>query len=528
MTRGLTRRQCLTLFAKLAGGSAALMQAANVLGITTSPGNAPPIIFKAGSGQKKSVVMLGAGIASLTAALELSKAGFHCTILEASQRVGGRNLTVRSGDFIDEIGNPQICPFDPEPHLYFNCGPARIPAEHTALMHYCRELAIPLQLFSNYNTNCYTHDDKAFAGKPIRIREYETDLSGFMNELLGKNLSKQTMLDEGIGEVELERMMEFVRQAGDLNKDLRYMGSERAGYASGGITAPGKLKTPRKFEDILHSDFGLAAMYFMRFSDQAPAVMTPVGGMDKVVQGFLNKLDPKLVDIRLNCPVRAIELNKNTVDIEYEQQGAIKKLQADYCINAIPSQILLGITNNFSSAYLQAISKIQRGNLVKIGFQAKQRFWEDELIFAGISWTNQDITQLWYPEHGFMQQKGVLLGAYSWEPDVTSRFMNMTHAQRLETALTQGEKIHPQYRQYIENGVSICWRRMNHLLGCGSQWHPDDIEEHFTLLQQPEGRHFLVGDQMSLLPGWQEGAIRSSWLAMANIRQELQASSGVQ
>jgi len=128
-------------------------------------------------------------------------------------------------------------------------------------------------------------------------------------------------------------------------------------------------------------------MYFMRFSDQAPAVMTPVGGMDKVVQGFLNKLDPKLVDIRLNCPVRAIQVSENTVDIEYEQQGVIKKLQADYCINAIPSQILLGITNNFSPPYLKAISKIQRGNLVKIGFQAKQRFWEDEHIFAGISWT---------------------------------------------------------------------------------------------------------------------------------------------
>jgi monoamine oxidase len=526
MTTTLTRRQCLALFAKLAGGSAALLQAANVMGITASPGNAEPVIFKSGSGQKKSVVLLGAGIASLTAALELSRAGFRCTILEASHRVGGRNLTVRSGDFIDEIGNPQICPFDPEPHLYFNCGPARIPAEHTALMHYCRELNIPLQLFSNYNSNCYTHDDKAFNGKPIRIREYETDLRGFMNELLGKSLLKQGKLDESVGDIEFERMLEFVRQAGDLDKDLRYIGSERASFASGGITAPGKLKTPRKFEDLLHSDFGLAAMHFMRFSDQAPAVMTPIGGMDQVVKGFLRNLDLNLVDIKLNSPVRNIQLHGTGVNIEYEQQGVIKSIQADYCINAIPSQLLAGISNNFSARYRQAMSKIHRGNLIKVGFQAKKRFWEDEQIFAGISWTNQDITQLWYPEHGFMQKKGVLLGAYSWEPDVTTRFMNMSHQQRLEAALQQGEKIHPNYRQHIESGVSICWQRMNHLLGCGSYWHPEDLDEHYTFLQKPEGKHFLVGDQMGLLPGWQEAAIRSSWLAMSHIREDLKLQSG--
>lgn len=527
MNTPLTRRQCLALFAKLAGSSAALFQAANALGMTASPGNAQPVTFKTGAGKQQSVVLLGAGIANLTAALELSRAGFHCTILEASHRIGGRNLTVRSGDFIDEIGNPQICPFDPEPHLYFNCGPARIPAEHTALMHYCRELSIPLQLFSNYNTNCYTQDDKAFNGQAIRIREYETDIRGFMNELLGKSLLKYGKLDETIGDTELERILAFVQQAGDLNKDLRYVGSEHASFASGGITAPGKLKTPRKFEDLLHSDFGMAAMHFMRISDQAPAVMTPIGGMDQVVQGFLRHLDPKRVDIQLKCPVRAIHTSNKAVLIEYEQGGKIKKLQTDYCFNAIPSQLLLAIKNNFSAPYKLALSKIRRGNLVKIGFQAKQRFWEDEQIFAGISWTSQDITQLWYPEHGFMQQKGVLLGAYSWEPDITRRFMNMSHAQRLETALQQGEKIHPHYRQHIESGVSICWQRMNHLLGCGSDWHPDDLAQHYSLLQQPEGRHFLVGDQMGLLPGWQESAIRSSWQAMSHMQKDLMMSGGL-
>ena len=43
------------------------------------------------------VVVLGAGIAGLTAAYELGKAGYDCVVLEASSRPGGRNWTVRGG-----------------------------------------------------------------------------------------------------------------------------------------------------------------------------------------------------------------------------------------------------------------------------------------------------------------------------------------------------------------------------------------------------------------------------------------------
>ena len=522
----LTRRQCLALFAKLASSSATLLHAANALGINTVADNSQPVTLKSTAGKPQTVLLLGAGIANLTAALELSKAGFHCTILEASHRVGGRNLTVRAGDKIDEIGNLQICPFDPEPHLYFNCGPARIPADHTALLHYCRELSVPLQLFCNYNGHCYSHDNKANNGEPLPIREYVSDVQGFMAELLAKNVQQAHKLDQALDEHDLQRMLAFVQQFGDLNADYHYMGSERAGYRSGGIIAPGKLKQPRNFTDLLHSDFALGAMHFAKIADQAPAMMTPVGGMDQVVKGFMRKLKSPLVDIRLNCPVRQITLQENGVEVEFEQHDERQAMRADYCLNAIPSQILLGIRNNFPPAYLTALGKIQRGNLVKIGLQAKRRFWEDEKIYAGISWTNQDITQIWYPEHGFMQQKGVLLGAYSWEPHIAARFMNMSHAQRMETAISQGERIHPNYRQYIESGVSICWQRMNHMLGCGSMWQEQDIPNHFRLLQQPVGRHFMVGDQMALLPGWQEGAIRSSWLALEHIERQLAVSAG--
>ena len=99
----------------------------------------------------KKVLILGAGISGLTAAYELSRKGYEVQVLEASFRAGGRNLTVRNGDRIDETGYPQVCNFDKDPDLYFNCGPARIPGHHKALLDYCKELDVELAPFINDN-----------------------------------------------------------------------------------------------------------------------------------------------------------------------------------------------------------------------------------------------------------------------------------------------------------------------------------------------------------------------------------------
>ena len=70
------------------------------------------------------IVILGAGIAGMTAAYELGKLGFACTVLEPASRPGGRSLTLRRGDTLtDTEGFSQTCAFD-EGH-YFNAGPAQ-------------------------------------------------------------------------------------------------------------------------------------------------------------------------------------------------------------------------------------------------------------------------------------------------------------------------------------------------------------------------------------------------------------------
>ena len=51
-----------------------------------------------------SVVILGAGLAGMTAAIELERAGYAVSVLEYNSRPGGRNWTIRGGDVYTELG----------------------------------------------------------------------------------------------------------------------------------------------------------------------------------------------------------------------------------------------------------------------------------------------------------------------------------------------------------------------------------------------------------------------------------------
>jgi len=522
----LTRRTFLNRVGAV-GGSAAVYQMALALGLTPGSAHGAPRLVEPLGGRKRSVVLLGGGLSSLMSAYELEKAGYECTILEASHRIGGRNLTLRSGDLIDEMGNPQRCRFDDEPHLYFNAGPARIPAHHHYLVHYCKELEVPLETFTNVNYNAWVQDDKVNGGKPVRFRRFVTDARGFVSELSAKAINAADF-DSGMSHEDLERVIAFLRQYGDLDPDLVYRGSNRGGYRQPGVLAPtagmlehGTLPEPLDFSEILNSDFWLFKMNFGEGEDQAAAMMQPVGGMDNIVKGFGRRIRSPVL---LHAQVKSIRIQEDGVSVVYQHKGRNREIKADYCMNCIPHHLLLGIDNNFPPEYTHALAAIGRGKLFKLGIQMNERFWEDEYIFGGISWTNQPIEQIWYPSHGIHRKKGVLRAAYTWNPDNAEYFARMSPEQRYEAALSQGEKVHPSYRKHAEKFVSIAWHRMNHQMGCTAQWSEESRERYFHYLQTPlNGRHFLMGDQLSYHPGWQEGAFSSAHYALGELQARVRA-----
>jgi monoamine oxidase len=512
MSASFTRRGFLNLVGA-AGGSVAVYQVAMGLGLIPMVASANRPDIAPMSSRKRTVVVLGGGISGLTAAYELGRKGYQVTILEASHRAGGRNLTLRHGDLIDEIGNARTCGFDSDPDLYMNAGPARIPGHHSGLLGYCRELNVPLAPFINDNRNAWVQDDALYGGRRIRSREFITDSRGFIAELAAKSIKPEN-LEAPLTRADYEHVLEYLRQLGDLDRQFKYKGSVRAGMLAHDPAAPDVLKQPLDIHELLKSNFMMNIMNFGEGDDQAAMMMEPVGGMDQVVAGFLRQVEPNL---RLHAMVESVQVRDAGVRVVYRTHGEKNVIDADYCLNCIPVQLLAGIDNNFPDDYAAGLSQIPRGKLLKIGFQMKERFWERDGIYGGISWTSQDIQQLWYPAHGIHRQKGVILGAYTFSQEVGEKFARMSNEQRLEAASLQGEKLHPGYRGFIEHGVSVPWIRMNNMLGCAAQWTDALRDRWFNLLRTPVGNHYLIGDQMSYLPGWQEGAIYSAWHALADI-----------
>ena len=101
-TPAATRRDFLAFVGKI-GGAAAVYQTMFAMGmLPTPPAWAGPLKLAAGSGAGKTVAVLGAGMAGMASAYELTKAGYACTILEYLDRPGGRNLTARAGTRVVE------------------------------------------------------------------------------------------------------------------------------------------------------------------------------------------------------------------------------------------------------------------------------------------------------------------------------------------------------------------------------------------------------------------------------------------
>ena len=165
--KAVRRRDLLSLIGAVAG-SAAMYQAMTALGFASESHYQGPFSLD-GDPKGASVLVLGAGLAGLTAALELRKAGYKVEVLEFNNRPGGRNWTLRGGDSFVELGDfEQTCQF--ESGLYLNPGPWRIPYHHRALLDYCRRLGVALEPFIQFNHNAYLHASRAFDGVPQRIR----------------------------------------------------------------------------------------------------------------------------------------------------------------------------------------------------------------------------------------------------------------------------------------------------------------------------------------------------------------------
>src|SRR3954451_13162197 len=231
----LTRRRLLEQIGA-AGGAGAAYLAMEELGLAVpTPAGAENFELPRSSGDGRSVVILGGGIAGLVSGYELRKAGYRVTVLEARNRIGGRVWTIRGGDRIVQTGRPeQQATFDPG--LYFNAGAARIPSTHRVILGYARRFGVKFETFVNVNRNAGV----VFGGRVNKERRMVNDMRGHLDEVLAKAID-QHALDQEIPKGELEMIRQLLVPYAQLNDKGKYTPFGSSGYA---VEGGGYAKAP--------------------------------------------------------------------------------------------------------------------------------------------------------------------------------------------------------------------------------------------------------------------------------------------
>ncbi|MEV0245565.1 FAD-dependent oxidoreductase [Nocardia sp. NPDC050712] len=434
---------------------------------------------------RASIVVLGAGPAGLCAAYELHRAGYEVTVLEARRRVGGRVWTARGGTAETDLeGETQTCAFR-DGH-YVDLGASRIPQGHLTI-DYCRELGVALQPFGNQNANALVD----YTGRSIPQRAAKADVYGYLSELLQKAATRGA-LDDVLTIADKEALSSFLRDFGDLSSDGRYLGSARRGTES----------APLGMSEVIRG--GLGRDFSFEFgADQAMMMLAPVGGMDRLASAFQREIGDGR--IRFGAEVTGLHNTADGVRVAFDQGDGAHAVTADYCVCALPPQLVGRLATNLPAAVLATLRAARPASAGKLGIEYSRRWWElDARIYGGITHTDRDIAQIMFPAYDFHGDGGVLVGYYNTGRQQQA-FESRTHQQRLAKAVDEGIAIHgASYGRDILSSFSGSWRRTRYSEGA---WvAPADYAE----LKSPAERVYFAGDYLSNAVGWQHGALASA------------------
>ncbi len=521
--RSITRRQFLYRAAAV-GGTGLLLNTMNAWGIgIASRVNAPPVL--SGNAKGKRVVILGAGLAGMTAAYELVKLGYSVQVLEARDFAGGRCQTARKGFSLTELGGEkQACTFD-EGH-YINHGPWRIPLHHQSTLYYTRLFDVPLEVMVNDNDYAFVYLENGgpLARQRLRPAAVKADMRGHVAELLAKAV-KGNMLDQELGAEDKRALLDYLAHEGQLDQgDLRYKGRSGRGYAvnPGAGLNPGQMSDPLGFKELLASRVGNVYSAVQDFPMQN-TMFQPVGGMDAIAKAFEKRVGRH---IRYKAEVQSIRHGEREVTVSYKDTatGKLRTVSADYCLCTMPLSVLRHVETDFSDQFKQAIAAVAYAPVGKIGLQMKRRFWEeDDQIYGGHVLTDMEgINTISLPSSNWQRKKGVVLGYYNYQGSAIE-VSAMSPSERAEFALKAGEKIFPAYRDSFESAFSVAWHRVQYNLGGWADWSDEKRQSVYPLLLKGEGRVLLAGEHLSYLGGWQAGAIESAWQQLERIHERAMA-----
>lgn len=282
----------------------------------------------------KRVIVVGAGLAGLTAAYELTRAGFDVQLFEARDRVGGRVQTVSL-----------------QAEQHGELGAEFVDDNHTALMTYATQFNLKLDLaFQLPDDLCYYIDGNLYTQKMLTSQQ-------------------QAELDDLY-----QRLDQLLEQHADPAETL-------AQWISAHSIAPFACKVARQQSYGLYAaDPEAIAVGFFAYSgasgDRSRRIQS---GSTQLTTAFAHSLGSS---IHLNTPVRRIQQREQTVAVSLETvQGQVEVL-ADWIVVTIPWSVLrhLPIEAPLTEGQREAISRLSYGASIKTLLQYSNRFWQQSSL----------------------------------------------------------------------------------------------------------------------------------------------------
>lgn len=384
-------------------------------------------------------------------------------------------------------------------------------------------MGVPIQVYNNVNEGAYYFSEGKgpLSNKKVKVREIHNDMRGYTNELLAKALD-QGKLDQSMTKEDAEKVIEYLRAEGGLDIDKMYKATARRGYIEepGAGLLAGKIGNPHRLTDMISSglldpDFYNVAEYTYELQ---MTMFQAVGGMEKIAKALEKKVLPML---QTGAEVTSIKNNEKGVEITYKNKSGVQVINGDICICTIPLPVLSNINHNFASEVSRAIDFTPYIATSKIGMQFKRRFWEeDENIFGGITHTNNELTQLFYPSNDYLGKNGMLIGYYNFN-EKAKLVGDMTIADREKLALKKGALIHPQYDKEFEKSFSVSWHKVPYSMGGWALYSAEDRNKLYPALIKPDRQVYFAGEHTSHLNAWMAGAFESARSVVAAVHSRL-------
>jgi len=484
-----------------------LLRNAGMLGLaaagTTSIGR---LLSSADAALAPRTVVVGAGLAGLTAAHRLKQAGIVAEIHEASNRVGGRCWTIR-GAFADG----QIAEH----------GGELIDQGHAAIRQLASELGLKLDNLLQGEVNG-TDPTYYFDGRPYSHAQATADLKAVWQKIHSdvSAASYPTLYNLSTPRgAELDRMsiVDWIEES-----------------------VPGGMRSPLgQLLDVAYTiEYGadssqqssLNLLYLLGYRGQGQLrIFGPsnekyhvVGGNDQIPTLLGSLLSSQ---ITLGSALTAIRLRSDDgYTLTFQQGSAVKTVTADRVVLALPFSILrssVDITNaGFSARKRTAIREQGMGTNSKLHVQFKKRHW-NTLDSNGETYADTGYQNTWEVTRAQRGTSGILVDYTGGK--VGASFGSGTPSSRAQDFLRQIEPVLPGISSQWNGRATLdFWLGNQWAKGSYSYWKVGQYTKFAGAEREREGNCHFAGEHTSIdFQGYLNGAVETGERVAGEILADL-------